>query len=402
MHHPTSSTISEEKPVIQLSWMMDHSPNLSAIAVMNFSPCGNIKWYDRIVREWGGRVLSAAILLMTTQVEALDIGFLMSDMIIEFFENLKKIDDELLYLSEEDIERSYGDEVLVDDSENDSESQVAQQSTATSASVESSQSNNQPSSQQSYTTSEINVISSYFSNEPATDSEPQSQQSASSEYIPSPKRPKFDAIPIATKIKIINKSREHPEWSLTTLQKNGCKALTRKDTLARWTKDIEKGGTQIDESVYIKGKTFEIFKDARAKRLPIHKRNVQEWAIQAALEFRSGQTRFCASNSWLDRFKGQYGIRQRKITRYLKPTEIRSSETMLNVAEQFQNKTAERIGTTICLLELWWRCLRSVRFKSGHERRSCRRESDVHIDHQMDVYKLPHLAFVDVQMSSHV
>ncbi|KAJ8676823.1 hypothetical protein QAD02_012610 [Eretmocerus hayati] len=359
MHHPTSSTISEEKPVIQLSWMMDHCPNLSAIAVMNFSPCGNIKWYDRIVREWGGRVLSAAILLMTTQVEALDIGFLMSDMIIEFFENLKKIDDESLYLAEEDIERSYGDEVLVDDSENDSESQVAQQSTATSASAESSQSNNQLSSQQSYTTS-------------ATDSEPQSQQSAGSEYIPSPKGPKFDAIPIATKIKIINKSREHPEWSLTTLQKNGCRALTRKDTSARWTKDIEKGETQIDESVYIKEKTFEIFKDTRAKRLPIHKRNVQEWAIQAALEFRSGQTRFCASNYWLDRFKAQYGIRQRKITR-----------------------------TTICLLELWWRCLRNVRFKSGHERRSCHRESDVHIDHQMDVYKLPHLAFVDVQMSSH-
>ncbi|KAJ8680290.1 hypothetical protein QAD02_016077 [Eretmocerus hayati] len=243
--------------------------------------------------------------------EALDIGFLMSDMILEFFENLKKTEDELLYLEDEDVERPFNAQNIDEDSPH---CETAEDSATPSESIESSQSNSQQDSRQTDATS-------------GTDRESQSQ-SQHSEYVPSPKKCRVESIPLATKIKIINKAREHPNWSLKTLQNNGCMALTRMDTLARWSKDIEKGGTQNDESEYIHEKTFELFKDARAKRLPIHTRNVQEWAIQAALQFRSGLTDFCASDSWVDRFKARYGIRQRKITRYLKPTEIRSLETL--------------------------------------------------------------------------
>lgn len=73
-----------------------------------------------------------------------------------------------------------------------------------------------------------------------------------SDYEPEPKKSKFQAIPLTTKIKIYNLAREHPTWSLKTLQNNGAACLSRKDELKRWGDEIKNGGTKHDKNRIIK------------------------------------------------------------------------------------------------------------------------------------------------------
>lgn len=76
--------------------------------------------------------------------------------------------------------------------------------------------------------------------------------SQGSDYEPQSKKSKFQTIPLLTKIRICNLAREHPKWSLKTLQNNGASCLSRKDELKRWSVEIKSGGTKFDKLQFIK------------------------------------------------------------------------------------------------------------------------------------------------------
>lgn len=69
----------------------------------------------------------------------------------------------------------------------------------------------------------------------------QSTADSGEEFEPACKKLKSDYISLDTKIKILNMVREHPNWSLKTIQKHGGSALKNKSDLKKWQEQIEKG-----------------------------------------------------------------------------------------------------------------------------------------------------------------
>ena len=124
-------------------------------------------------------------------------------------------------------------------------------------------------------------------------------------------------------------AREHPKWTLATIRANGGTALTRMDELKRWEREIKSGGTRIDKIITIKNWVYIRFVKARASKTPVTTRNIQEWAMQAARQFISEDFSFNASPTWVLKFKREYHIGQRKVTRYIKPTEAKSLDNIL-------------------------------------------------------------------------
>ncbi|KAK2579037.1 hypothetical protein KPH14_002830 [Odynerus spinipes] len=74
-------------------------------------------------------------------------------------------------------------------------------------------------------------------------------------------------IPLETKMKIVTLTKQHPRWSLKTLQRTACRALKRKEDVKRWERDIMKGGTTKDKYTSIDLWTFDRFMEARAEGL---------------------------------------------------------------------------------------------------------------------------------------
>lgn len=144
------------------------------------------------------------------------------------------------------------------------------------------------------------------------------------------------------KIQIVNLAREHPKWSLSTLKSHGAACLSRKDELTRWKKEIQKGGTIFDKSCAIKKWTYDRFCEARQNQVPVTTRNLQEWALQASMQYDSEDFHFSASIAWTNRFKQEYHISQRKVTRYVKSTEKRSLEAVMTAAAEFQKTCLEQ------------------------------------------------------------
>lgn len=65
---------------------------------------------------------------------------------------------------------------------------------------------------------------------------------------------------------------------------------------------------------------------------------MREWALQVGMQYISPQFNFTASLTWANHFKSDYRISQRKVTRYIKPTEQRSLEDLQRNAIQFQDE----------------------------------------------------------------
>lgn len=145
-------------------------------------------------------------------------------------------------------------------------------------------------------------------------------------------------ISLEKKEKIVKLHKQHPNWKFTTLQVHAGVALKKKDYLKRWEEEVKKGGTKFDKSKAIKNFTYAKFCEARNSRSPVTTRNVQEWALQAAQQFRDQDLKFSfiASKNWTNNFKQEFRIHQRKVTRYVKPTEQRSLDDIYRSAENFQ------------------------------------------------------------------
>jgi len=60
------------------------------------------------------------------------------------------------------------------------------------------------------------------------------------------------------------------------------------------------------------------FAVAREKKHLVTTRMIRFWALSAAMQYElSGFTFIIASGSWTDKFKQDFSIRQRKVTRYV-------------------------------------------------------------------------------------
>ena len=60
--------------------------------------------------------------------------------------------------------------------------------------------------------------------------------------------------------------------------------------------------------------------------------------MQEAMQYLSEDFNFTASVSWVNEFKSKCRIRQRKVTRFIKPTEKKSLEQLQENARNFQEE----------------------------------------------------------------
>ena len=124
-----------------------------------------------------------------------------------------------------------------------------------------------------------------------------------------------DYISLTYKKKVVALAKAHPKWSLATLQKSGAKLLKKKSYLKIWEAEIAAGGTMIDKYKSINDMTFKKFEQARKNFEQVTTSTLQQWALIYAREVNCD--RFAATASWVLKFKRKYGLRQRKITRYV-------------------------------------------------------------------------------------
>lgn len=123
--------------------------------------------------------------------------------------------------------------------------------------------------------------------------------------------------------------------------KKGCSRLKRMKDLAKWKKHIKSGGTMIDKYAIIDSWTYDRFTEARQIYQQVTTRNLQQWALSAASQFKNFE--FKASNSWVERFKRKHRICQRKITKYVSKRESVTIEKTLASAENFRLQTRDLI-----------------------------------------------------------
>lgn len=81
---------------------------------------------------------------------------------------------------------------------------------------------------------------------------------------------------------------------------------------------------------------YQKFCEYRDNNSPVTTRNLREWALHRSVRHESEDYSFCASTSWANRFKKEFRISQRKVTRYIKPSQQRSLENLQITCESFQ------------------------------------------------------------------
>ena len=103
----------------------------------------------------------------------------------------------------------------------------------------------------------------------------------------------------------------------------------------------KKGGTIFDKYAINDSWTYDRFVEARQNYQQVTTRNLQQWALAAAAQFKDFD--FKASERWVTNFKQKHGIRQCKITKYISRKETLSIEDMLASAETFHIQTLRLI-----------------------------------------------------------
>lgn len=124
-------------------------------------------------------------------------------------------------------------------------------------------------------------------------------------------RSKVDYVPLDYKEKVVNLAKEHPKWSLKTLQTKGASRLKNMKQLKRWEDQVKTRGTKLDKYKTIDSLTYDRFKKARESGQRVTSSILQQWALSAARDFPDLD--FKASKSWVEEFKRRHGIRTKKI-----------------------------------------------------------------------------------------
>ncbi|XP_032673519.1 uncharacterized protein LOC116845214 [Odontomachus brunneus] len=160
----------------------------------------------------------------------------------------------------------------------------------------------------------------------------------SEEWIDSPEKKKFKTIDLDYKRKVVAIAKEHPNWSLQTLQREGAHYLKCKSDLKQWEKDVLSGGTRFDKLYAINSWTLDRFTEAREKFEQVTTRTLQQWAMAAAQQFLSSTFKFSAGKTWADDFKRRNNIRERRITKYVSEKEAAGMDEILAVADRFRKQ----------------------------------------------------------------
>ncbi|KAL1488862.1 hypothetical protein ABEB36_014657 [Hypothenemus hampei] len=151
---------------------------------------------------------------------------------------------------------------------------------------------------------------------------------SSDEYEPEGKKSKLiEHIPLDYKIKAVNIAKAHPTWKLQTLQKNGCRRLTKKEQLVQWEKDVMNGGNTFDKYRIIDSWVYDRFVESRQDCQQVTTRKLQQWALTAAGQFKNFN--FKASTRWVAKLKNIHKIRQRKITKFISKKESSIEESLV-------------------------------------------------------------------------
>jgi len=112
--------------------------------------------------------------------------------------------------------------------------------------------------------------------------------SMSEEYMP-PKSSTvtYNRVPFDIKLKIVMTANEHPNWSFKYLQSRFKQHLHHNSDIARFKKEIITGGTFNDKMDSIKKNVYDRFIEARNQKQLITRRQLQQWAMAAAAQFRN-------------------------------------------------------------------------------------------------------------------
>ncbi|XP_026829898.1 uncharacterized protein LOC113563060 [Ooceraea biroi] len=162
--------------------------------------------------------------------------------------------------------------------------------------------------------------------QPSTEEEESEKPSLSTsdeEYMQPAKISTFDRVSFDTKLKIVMTAREHPKWSFKTLQQRFKQDLRHNSDVVRFRNEILSGGTFFDKIETVKKNVYDRFVEARDSKQLITRRQLQQWAMAAATQYRvdpstSSSTdeenqctfRFVASPRWLTDFLTNYRERE--------------------------------------------------------------------------------------------
>jgi len=150
-----------------------------------------------------------------------------------------------------------------------------------------------------------------------------------------------DRVPFDIKLKIVMTANEHPNWSFKSLQQRFKQHLRHASDISRFRKEVLSGGTFFHKIDAVKKNVYDRFTDARNQKQLVTRRQLQQWAMAAAAQYRNDDEdctfRFVASSRWLTDFIKTSRISNRRVIRYVSKREIKSPDEIIKSAIQFQN-----------------------------------------------------------------
>ena len=137
-------------------------------------------------------------------------------------------------------------------------------------------------------------------------------EQSSAEWEPEDDDADRDHVPWERKVKIVELHAAHPNWSVTTLKKNGAYELDNRKQLRRYKNQVERGPPPAERLKIIGQYVKEEFTKARDLGKIIRSRHIRVWAEKKSLEI-DPRGSFKASRSWVDQLKSEFRISSRKI-----------------------------------------------------------------------------------------
>jgi hypothetical protein len=118
--------------------------------------------------------------------------------------------------------------------------------------------------------------------------------------------------------------------------------LANKNTIYRYRKYINNGGTKYMKIFELKEKLFEKLKIARESILPIHDIDLKRWALEIANDIGLSRQEFNASDTFIDSFKQKFKIVSRKVTKFVNRKDFISSDEIEDRANAFTLECREK------------------------------------------------------------
>lgn len=155
-------------------------------------------------------------------------------------------------------------------------------------------------------------------------------------HLPVKKRKEKVIVTQERKKKILALWDAHKGWDWKTLKTHGAKEITNEQTLHRWRAQVRRGESSFDKYKGITKYVFHELEKARKIHKIIRVSHLKYWGMKKYLELDDNSFKFKASKSWCDKFKLDYRISSRKITKLISKREVKSQDQILESAKKFQ------------------------------------------------------------------